>query len=375
VRDVYRSEILNPLAAPQVSDADVRYSATTGLGAGIYTYRVSAVMGPADANNPSGETLASDFFPIQLPAAGQGAGRLQVILFWSVIPGAQSYRIYRSPRANDPAGRELLVGTVPATAVPLRFVDDGTVMPAGAPPLPLGSTGTWRPIASLNTARIAPGVGVAQDPMDATRYYVYAVGGNSGTLAAPAALGSVEFLPVTLMDNGATQLFTTWTAATSTLGRARWALAALPATGANNSVVMSPVDTYLFAASGSTGSLTNLEGMIEVARVQAGGQLAAFADARSAGTGLKRTGYGGALVNNQLMGFGGFQAGSAQNNSDTGTLSSATRVGAFNALGNGTLKFPRALQGTAIESAFVYQLGGANAAPNTAQNTTEQTIW
>jgi hypothetical protein len=75
------------------------------------------------------------------------------------------------------------------------------------------------------------------------------------------------------------------------------------------------------------------------------------------------------------MAFGGLQGGAAANQSDTGTLSSATTVGNFNALGNGTLKFPRALQGTAIESAFVYQLGGANAGVNTSQNTTEQTIW
>lgn len=375
VKDVYRSEILNPLAAPQVTDADVRYSAVTGLGAGIYTYRVAAVLSAADPNNPNGETLASDFFPIQLPAAGQGAGKLQVILFWSTVPNAASYRIYRSPKANDAAGKELLVGSVLATATPLRFIDDGTVTPAGAAALPLGSTGTWRQIVSLNTSRVAPGVGVAQDPTDATKWYVYAAGGNSGTVAAPTALNSVEFLPITVMNNGTTQNFTTWTAATSTLSKARWSLAALPATGANNSVVMSAVDTYLYAAGGSTSSLTNLDGIIEVAKVQAGGQLAAFADARTAGTGIKRPGYGGALVNNQVMAFGGFQAGSAQTNSDTGTMSSATTVGAFNALGNGTLKFPRALQGTAIESAFVYQLGGANAGVNTSQNTTEQTIW
>jgi hypothetical protein len=375
VKDVYRSEILNPLAAPQVTDADVRYSATTGLGAGTYTYRVAAVLGPTDANNPNGETLASDFFPIQLPAAGQGAGKLQVYIYWSAIPGAMSYRIYRSPKANDPAGKELLVGTVPATVLPLRFLDDGTVTPAGAAPLPLGSTGVWRQIVSLSTARVAPGVGVAQDPTDSTRWYVYAVGGNSGTLAAPTPQSSVEFLPVTVMNNGTTQAFTTWTAATTALSKARWALSALPATAANNSVVMSPVDTYLYAASGATTSLTNLEGLIEVAKVQAGGQLGAFTDARAAGTGIKRPGYGGALVNNQLMAFGGFQGGAAVNNSDTATLSSATSLGAFNALGSGTMKFPRALQGTAIESAFVYQLGGASAGVNTAQSTTEQTIW
>ena len=373
VKDVYRAEILNPLAATQVSDADVRFSATTGLGAGTYTYRVSTVMGAADANNPAGETLASDPFPIQLPTV---AGKLQPIIYWNPVTGAQSYRIYRSPKANDPAGKELLIGTVLATASPLRFVDDGTVTPAGGAPLPLGSTGAWRQIASLGTARVAPGVAVAQDPTDATKWYVYAVGGNSGTLALPTALGSIEFLPVTVGANGTTQTFTTWTAATFGLSKPRWALSALTATSATNSVVTVPTDTYLFAASGSTSAITALDGTIDVAKVAAGGQFAAaFVDARTAGTGIKRPGYGGTLVNNQMMAFGGFAAGAATNNSDSSTLSSATQLGNFNALGTGVLKFPRALQGTAIESAFIYQLGGANAAPNTAQNTTEQTIW
>ncbi len=373
VRDVYRAEILNPLAAIQVSDADVRFNATVGLGPGIYTYRVATVMGAADANNPGGETLASDPFPIQLPTV---AGKLQPVIYWNAVVGAQSYRIYRSPKANDPAGKELLVGTVPAATVPLRFTDDGTVTPAGAAPLPLGATGVWRPIASLATARAGAGVAVAQDPVDPTKWYVYAAGGNSGTIAAPTALSSIEFLPITVGANGTTQTFTTWTPSTFGLSRARWALSALPATAATNSIVTNKADTYLFVASGSTTSLTTLEGMVESAKVASGGQLtAAFVDARTAGTGIKRPAYGGTLVNNQMMAFGGFAAGAAATNSDSSSLSSPTQCGNFNALGSGVLKLPRALQGTAIESAFIYQLGGASAGPNTAQNTTEQTIW
>ncbi|HNN53287.1 MAG TPA: hypothetical protein PKO07_19810 [Pseudomonadota bacterium] len=371
VKDVYRAEILNPLFAPQVTDVDVKYNATVGLLPGIYTYRVTAVMGAADANNPNGETLASDYFPIQIPALANG--KLQVCIYPATVAGAASYNVYRSPKANDAAGKELLLGNLPSTKVPLCFLDDGTVTPSGASPMPLGSTGTWRQIASLNTARIGAGVGVAQDPSSANLWYVYAVGGNSGTIAAPSPLGSVEFLPVTLSNGGATQTFTTWTPATGTI-KPRWALSALPATAAQNSVITVPTDTYLFAASGSTTSVTTLDGTIESAKVPAGGNIASFASA-TMGAGMKRPGYGGALVNNQMMCFGGFQAGAAATNSDSATLSSATQVGNFNALGGGVLKQPRALQGTAIESAFIYQLGGANAGPNTAQVSTEQTIW
>ncbi len=371
VKDVYRAEILNPLFAPQVSDVDVRYNLTVGLAPGIYTYRVAAVMGAADANNPGGETLASDFFPIQIPTLT--SGKLQVCIYPTTVAGAASYNIYRSPKANDSAGKELLLGNLPSTKVPLCFLDDGTVTPAGAAPLPLGSTGVFRQIVSLNTARAGAGVGVAQDPSNANVYYVYAAGGNSGTLAAPTPLGSVEYLPVTVSGGGATQTFTTWSNTTGTI-KPRWALGALPATAAQNSVITVPADTYLFVASGSTSSVTTLDGTIEVARVPTGGNILSFASA-TMGAGMKRPGYGGALVNNQMMCFGGFQGGSAATNSDSATLSSATQVGNFNALGGGVLKLPRALQGTAIESAFIYQLGGASAGVNTAQNTTEQTIW
>ena len=87
VRDVYRAGVVKPLAAIQVSDADVRFNATVGLGPGIYTYRVATVMGAADANNPGGETLASDPVPIQLPTV---AGKLQPLLSWTAMSATQS---------------------------------------------------------------------------------------------------------------------------------------------------------------------------------------------------------------------------------------------------------------------------------------------
>jgi len=90
---------------------------------------------------------------------------------------------------------------------------------------------------------------------------------------------------------------------------------------------------------------------------------------------MKRPASGVALVNNQMMTFGGFQAGAAVTNSDSANLNTATSLANFNALGSGTLKLTRALAGTAMESAFIYQLGGANGGVNSAQNTTEQTIW
>jgi hypothetical protein len=371
VRDVYRAEILNPLNAPQVEDVDVKYSAGSGLTQGLYTYRLSAVMSGADANNPNGETLASDFFPIQVPALSNG--KVQVCVFAppaARYPGAASFNVYRSPKANDPAGKELFLGNILSTKTPLCYLDDGTITPSGASPYPLGATGVWKTLPQLATARIGAGAAIAQDPGDASKYYLYATGGNSGTIATPASLASVEVLPIALVPGG--QNVGTWSASASTV-KARWALTAVAGTAAQNSVITGN-DTYLYVSAGSTTSVTTLDGTVEVAKVQTNGVLAAFSTA-SSGSGMKRPASGVALVNNQMMTFGGFQAGAAVTNSDSANLNTATSLANFNALGSGTLKLPRALAGTAMESAFIYQLGGANGGVNSAQNTTEQTIW
>ncbi len=377
VKDVYRAELLSPLLTPQFTDVDFTYNPTVGLGPGVYTYRIAAVLSAADPNNPGGETLTGDSFPIQVPAvANEGGGLIQVTLYWKPFANAQKYRIYRSPKVNDPAGQERLLAEVNDSGMMLQsYLDTGSPTPAGLAPLPIGATGSWRLLttAPLLTARLGAGVAAAVDPTDATKWYLYAAGGNSGTPSAPTPLKSVEFLPITISNGGNTQTFTSFTAATSQLSSGRWLVGGLAATQANNSLITPAGATYLYVASGSTTSITNLDGNIDVALVQSGGQLAAFGSAGS--TGLRRPGYGSTLVNNQLMGFGGFGGAGASTNSDTATLKSATSLNNFNALGNGALTQPRALQGTAIESAFIYQLGGANAGVNTAQVSTEQAIW
>jgi hypothetical protein len=373
-KNVYRAEILNPLNAPQFTDINYIYSNTAGLTGATYIYRVSAVLSAADANNPGGETLASDFFPIQVPTLG--AGFLQVQLYWPTVTNAASYNIYRTV-LNGSAGTEKLIGSVQNNAgnMTQTFTDTGSAMPMGAAPLPLGSTGSWSAaLPAMATARIGAAVAAAQDPSNPNLYYLYAVGGNSGTLTAPTALSSAEFLPITISNNGTvqTQSFTTWTVAASTLATARWNAAGLPATSANNSLIPAGT-TNLFVGGGSTTGITAFSNKVEVAQVKAGGQLAAFTDCGEKNQ--PRPAYGGALVNNQMMSFGGFAAGAATTASDSAQLGSATTLTNFNSLGGGVLGQPRALQGTALESAFIYQLGGANAGVNTAQNTTEQTIW
>src|SRR5262249_33950273 len=125
VKDVYRAELLDPLNAPQISDVDVRLNANQGLAPGLYTYRLSAVFKATDARNPGGESLASDFFPLQLQMVSNGM--LQVVLSWTPVAGAQSYKIYRSPAANAAAGSEKLLATVndTGTSTTQTYTDTG----------------------------------------------------------------------------------------------------------------------------------------------------------------------------------------------------------------------------------------------------------
>lgn len=375
-RSAYRAEILSPLNAPQFSDANYVLDNTSGVPGGLYIYRIAAVLNGMDANNPNGETLASDPFPVQVPVLAQGFVRVQ--LFWPQVPNAASYKIFRT-LVNGTAGSERLLATVPHVMgmATQTTTDQGNVTPAGAVPLPVGTTGSWSAtLPQLASARIGAAVAAARDP-DPTkqdRWYLYAAGGATGTPGSPTALSSIEFLPITVTDSGSqqTQTVGTWTAATASLTSARWAAPGMAATSANNSMVTGNA-TYLYIGGGSTNSLTNLTRNVDVGLVLTGGQFMTISD--SGANNLPRPAYGGLVVNNQMMAFGGFQAGAATTASATAQMGTASTLSNFNSLGGGVLLQPRALQGTALESAFIYQLGGANAGANTAQATTEQTIW
>lgn len=372
-KGVYRAELLDPLNAPQFSDVDVRPDMTQGLTPGVYSYRIAAVMAAADANNPGGETLASDFFPVQVPTLSMG--QLQLALYWKQVPGAASYKIYRSVAANNAAGGERLLATVNDNGTPTQsYIDNGQMTPAGAQPLPLGSLGAWKTLAQLNTARIGAGVVAAPAPNMAGTFYLYALGGNSGTVAAATALSSVEFLTITLQNGGAQQdTSATWTAATQALPTARWLTPGLFATNAQNSVVAAN-QTFIYAGSGISSNLAmaTLDKPVYVSQVGAGGQPGAFTNSGSVG--VNGAGFGAALVNNQMYAFGGLQAGTPSTASVSANLTAGATLGNFNALGSGTLTVARALHATAIESAFIYQLGGLGAGA-TILRSSEQTIW
>lgn len=372
VTSTYRAELLDPLNAPQFSDVDVRFDKAQGLDPGVYTYRISAVLQNADANNPGGETLAGDFFPIQLPSIS--GGKLQLVLSWKQVAGAQSYRIYRSPKVNAVAGQELLLATVTDNGmVTQSYQDKGIDTPAGAAPLPLGSTGVWRALQPLNTARAGAGIVAAPDPVKAGTFYLYALGGNSGTLSTPVLQSSVEYMTITVVNGGSQQNTGNWTVSTTSLPTARWLTTGLYATSAQNSVIPAG-QVLIYSGTGSSANLATgtLDRPVYVAQVSATGQPSAFTNSGSVGA--LRSGFGGVLVNNQMIAFGGFQATTPSTASDSARLTTPLTLMNFNSLGSGVLLTARALQATAIESAFIYQLGGVGVG-GAALTTSEQTIW
>jgi hypothetical protein len=65
-KTTYRAAVLSPDEAPQIDDIQLD-TAAVGLGAGVWSWRVAAVMASNDPINPAGESLASDPVTVRLP--------------------------------------------------------------------------------------------------------------------------------------------------------------------------------------------------------------------------------------------------------------------------------------------------------------------
>ncbi|HAA53334.1 MAG TPA: hypothetical protein DCE42_01180, partial [Myxococcales bacterium] len=80
----YRAKILEPKTAPQITDVNLDIK-TTGIGNGLYYYRIAAVMAPTDDSNPGGETLPGDPQPVKLPS--NFTRKVHIQLTWQAVPG------------------------------------------------------------------------------------------------------------------------------------------------------------------------------------------------------------------------------------------------------------------------------------------------
>ncbi len=182
--EVLRAQVLDPLDAPEIVSIDILLDEAleggggldSELEAGTYYYRVSAVYTSDDPANPGGESLASEPQPLTLPLEG-----LAVTISWEppehINHDIDYYRVYRSVEANDPYGGESLIATVDAPDT--SYEDTGTDEPAvGVHPLPVGSLGTWKHVATLERERTAAGVTSAQNPNNPDQHFIYVVAGE-----------------------------------------------------------------------------------------------------------------------------------------------------------------------------------------------------
>lgn len=378
VNDVWRAKILDPDESPIITDISPEQGEGAGLGAGVWYYRVSAVMPEGHPENPSGETLASDPLVIQLPE--ELPDTLIMTIFWSEVPGAESYNVYRSPDPDMGPDSVELLENVPATQ--LDYEDTGGATMEGTSPLPFGAHGTWAAMPSLNTPREAAGLGHATDPDPALSdvHYLYAVGGRD---EAGEPLDTYEYLAIT--DEGQTAPGP-WVPGTETLDEDALAgggdptpapRAELGVYSANRFTAphsLSDSEQYIYAA-GGIGDMTYM--LAEAASVTTGGQLGPFEDI----TGLMggNAGFSYMTGNGFLYLFGGGPtpadtAVSAEIcHPDICPTRTVPEVVNWNAQG-WELTTERYQSAGTIESAHVFIVGGT-ADGTTALMSTESTVW
>lgn len=395
-----RALVLSPEESPVITDLDLCLAGGTGacfgdatltgagLAPGLYSYRVSANISGTDPQNCGGETLASD--PMILRLENSGLTRNVIVkITWDQprdslgqpLSGVTGYNIYRTPKDGSPGSGEELLATVSGATV-LTFSDDGSKTLGTQKPLPLGSTSAWQATVPMGANREGPAGAAAMDPSDSTKWYVYAA---LGRVDATTGNTSYEFLPVAIQPNGRQTLPTTgtWTAGTGNIGTEGWQVGAWSVNNAVASGVSAP-NTYVYIGFGRNAAATGFRNEVYAGAVQAGGQLGTPASELAP---TNFAGYGLCAIADQLFGFGGENAApSTKGISATVSTTNAPTLdpGAWNAGIN--LVAGRYLMGSAIQSAFIFIVGGQIAAytdPSTgtaypaanASTSTETIVW
>jgi hypothetical protein len=371
-----RALILSPRETPRVTDLDAALQAT-GLEPGKYHYRISAVFAANDPDNPGGESLASDEFTVRVPAFP--GSKVAITLIWRApldvfgapLPNVVGYRVYRTVMPNDAPGTEVLLGANPITVAGTSFVDDGTTAPGSARPLPLGATGKWWPLPNLAAAREGVAVAWGYDPVGEGQLHLYALLGRTNPTTA---LRTYEFLTISGGQFSRQSVAASWSAGTNQSSTARWQLGAWMAdsTVSNN---ITGQTRFIYVGGGQTAAGAGAT-TVEAAQVQIGGQLGAFNDAGVNDFGASQSGYGVCAANGQLFTFGG-QNGAPSKKAKSAVIAAnppALAAGAWNDEGLNMIR-GRYLHGSAVQSAFIFLLGGQTDEPSPASRTTELVIW
>jgi hypothetical protein len=384
-----RALVLSPEEIPSTPNVDLCLGGGStacfgqsgaGLEPGTYSYRIAAVIDPADPQNLGGETLASDALILRL--RGTEERSILVKLDWTApkdslgddLSGITAYRIYRTPKDGAPGSDEQLLAEVPVGTTEL--IDDGTaVLVPSETPLPLGSTSSWQALPNLTTAREGARGVAAADPTDPSTWYVYSLLGRSGT----TGLTTYEYLPVTLLDNGRQTIGNAWTTGTEQAAVGRWQHGAW-AIDSVDSQFVSGSTTYVYMGGGLLGDETDRSGVVEAGIVLAGGELGAFADIAGPTDTVEdftstRAGYGTAGAADRLFVFGGKGNADPFSNAIAAGFVNPSPDLANNAWNNEGLNMtsPRYLMGSSIQSAFIFLLAGDTGAG--ATTSTETVVW
>jgi hypothetical protein len=366
---VHRGAVLRPSDAPDFTDLLLELN-SAGLAPGLWFYRVSAVMSALDPDNPGGETLPSDPLAVQVPTGLPEP--LRATLTWSAVPGAASYRVYRTATPGAAAGSAVLLATVSAPAT--QLVDSGSATSLQKP-LQIGDLGVWKTMPSLTTHREGFGLSLGQDPSDSKKSYLYAIGGRTLVLVTPTALRTHETLTIATAANGSQTTGAFWSeSATNLLSTGRWQVGALTVTDVATTRIPTG-DTWIHVGPGRKGDDTGFVNDVEAARVQTGGTLTTWVSEASPNN---FAGYGFAAAANQLFIFGG-QGTAPSTSGRSGQLcgtggSCAGPPGLANFNAGISLSVPRHFPGSAVESARIFMIGGTTTG-GVPTATVESTIW
>jgi cysteine-rich repeat protein len=366
---VYRVEILDPADAPLIDNLDLALAAP-GLDEGFWSYRVSAVLDDSDLDNPGGETLPSDSQPVWIPSAEVD---IQVTLYWTAVPNAVQYRVYRSPVAGEPQEELLAVVDAPTR----EYTDTGGATDPNELPLQVGDLGVFKPMPALQAAREGLAVGKGLDPASGDTWYLYALGGRT---SGGAGVDTYEYLPVEAAS-GHPPAAAVWAEdLANPLSSARWQLGSFVA-DARTSPRVDPGDTWIYAAGGLDPVGNTTETAVEAALVQAGGALGAW-DTGVANLDQGYAGFGCVAAANQLFVFGGAGAAPADN-AKSGEICGAGStcppfqqppdIANWNDLGFGLL-VARYLTGSTLGAAHIFLVGGATSG-DVPTATVESSVW
>jgi hypothetical protein len=390
---VERAQVLKVADAPSLVPPERLTQEGATVPSGTLYYRVSAVLDGTDLENPHGETLPSDEYPVKASEAFNA-----VRLSWRCVPGAAKYRIYRTATGNERSGSERLLDEIAApdpsacvgTQPQVSYVDTGAKTPdANAPrPLPPGALGRWvrAGVAQLSVPRGNAAARLVGDTVYVTGGFCSAAGG--GCPAANATLSSVE---LGLFALNGLELLSFQAAGPLTRARQRHSLAVANATTAPGSfTATNPTDirqdAWLLAVGGDQGGapLTGA-GTIEVAKIRnAAGEIAAPTFSAAAYNPTTSGTHGGwaEVIANYLFqagstGGAGFKFDSAfvcrGSGNNPGQCDSPSQFSTT--LNSTALPYqqggPRYLAGATLFRAFIYAAGGF---PNDAGGTPTATL-